>query len=144
MKSNTPCGCDTAPRLIFPCSGGADTGALTDRAARALTREGSGKMACLAGIGGGVAGMILSARAAGAVLAIDGCAVGCASKCLEKAGITGLHQLRLDALGFEKGSSPVTPENIEKVCAEARPLLRGSRERCNVLEKETDHAARES
>jgi len=112
-----------APRLIFSCSGGADTGALADQSARALTREGVGKMACLAGIGGGVTGMILSAQAAGAVLAIDGCAVGCASRCLEKAGITGFRRVRLDELGFEKGASPPTAENVAKVCEVARPLL---------------------
>lgn len=60
-------------------------------------------MACLAGIGGGVDGMILSARAASVVLAIDGCALGCASRCLERAGITGFRRIGLDDLGFAKG-----------------------------------------
>ncbi len=41
--------CGGAPKLIFPCSGGADVGALADQAARRLTRDGFGTMYCLAG-----------------------------------------------------------------------------------------------
>ena len=56
------CSCSSAPKLIFSCSGAADVGELADQAARRLTREGSGKMFCLAGIGGQVEGIIKSKR----------------------------------------------------------------------------------
>ncbi|MBF0245437.1 MAG: zinc-binding protein, partial [Planctomycetes bacterium] len=52
------CACSTAPTLIFACSGAADVGAVTDLAARRLTKEGAGKMFCLAGIGGKVEGFL--------------------------------------------------------------------------------------
>ncbi len=44
--------CSSATKLIFACSGAADVGAIADQAARKLTRDGVGKMFCLAGIGG--------------------------------------------------------------------------------------------
>jgi uncharacterized metal-binding protein len=41
------CGCGGSVKLIFPCSGGSDVGALTDQAARRLTTDGIGKMYCV-------------------------------------------------------------------------------------------------
>ena len=49
--SENPKVCTGASTLIFPCSGGSDVGALSDLAARQMTRDGTGKMYCLAGIG---------------------------------------------------------------------------------------------
>ena len=46
----------TAPKLVFPCSGASDVGGLSDRAARQMTLDQTGKMYCLAGIGGRVEG----------------------------------------------------------------------------------------
>ena len=36
----------------FPCSGASDVGGLSDQAARQMALDGTGKMYCLAGIGG--------------------------------------------------------------------------------------------
>ena len=80
--------CSGAPKLIFPCSGGSDVGALADRAARQMTRDGSGKMYCLAGIGGRVPGILASTENAANILAIDGCPLNCAKKTLELAGFS--------------------------------------------------------
>ena len=117
------CCCSTAPKLIFSCSGAADVGELCDRAARALTREGAGKMYCLAGVGGGVEPILANTRAAGRLLAVDGCAMDCVKKTLEKAGFEGAAHLRLTDHGFEKGASPATEENLQKALELARPLL---------------------
>jgi len=46
-------------------------------------------MFCLAGIGGRVSGIMETTRSAAAVLAIDGCTLDCARKCLEQAGLDG-------------------------------------------------------
>ena len=61
MSESKNC-CSAAPKLIFACSGAADVGAIADQAARKLTREGKGKMFCLAGIGGRVSGIMKSTR----------------------------------------------------------------------------------
>lgn len=101
--------------LIFPCSGASDVGELSDRAARQLTRNGYGKMYCLAGIGGGVSGIIESTRSADRILAIDGCPLQCAKKTLERAGFTGFTHMELTGHGFIKGKTPTTDLAVGEV-----------------------------
>ncbi len=125
MSSKNDCQCSTAPKLIFPCSGAADVGGIADQAGRKLSREGIGNMFCLAGIGGGVSGMIESTKAASAVLAIDGCPIDCAKKTLEKAGITDFVHLRVTDHGMKKGESPVTDESIDNIADRGAALLMG-------------------
>ena len=119
----TNCECAAAPKLIFSCSGAADVGHVSDLAARQLTREGVGKMFCLAGIGGRVSGIVASTEAASAILAIDGCPLDCARKTLEEAGFTQYGHLQLSDLGMEKGKTPATQENVDTVARSGRELL---------------------
>ena len=123
MSEKPACACGGAPKLIFPCSGGSDVGALADLAERHMTRAGSGKMYCLAGIGGRVPGILASTENAAKILAIDGCALNCAKKTLELAGFSGFEHLGLADIGFQKGQSPTTPENAAKVAQAAAPML---------------------
>ncbi len=109
------CDCNSVLNIIFSCSGAADVGELADRAARKLSRDGVGKMSCLAGIGGNVSGIVKSAEAATSILAIDGCPLECAKKSLEAAGIARFNYLKLSDLNFEKGSTDVTEETVDKV-----------------------------
>lgn len=123
-KNNSgPCACGASPVLIFSCSGGADTGELADQAAREMTRQGIGKMFCLAGIGGKVSGIVASAKAASRILVIDGCGLDCAKKNLEIEGITEFEHICLSDLGFEKGKSPVSETAIKKVVSAGKKLL---------------------
>jgi len=122
-EQTTNCACDGAPRLIFACSGSSDVGAIADRAARALTREGVGRMYCLAGIGGRVSGIMKTTEAAAKVVAIDGCPLDCARHTLMQAGFCAFEHVRLADLGLAKGSSPVTDERIALVVSRARELL---------------------
>ncbi|MEW5802826.1 MAG: putative zinc-binding protein [bacterium] len=117
------CSCSCAPKLIFACSGSSDTGEITDRAARRLTKEGAGRMFCLAGIGGRVSGIVASTEAASRILVIDGCPLNCARKTLEQAGFNAFEHLGLADLGLEKGKSPVSDERIDKVAAKGRTFL---------------------
>jgi uncharacterized metal-binding protein len=126
MSKENSCACSAAPKLIFACSGAADVGALSDQAARKLTREGAGKMYCLAGIGGRVSGILKTTEAAARILAIDGCPLNCAKNCLEQAGFTQFEHLQLADLGLEKGKSPVNDENIARVCEAGGKALLGS------------------
>lgn len=123
MSQPTECGCNAAPKLIFSCSGAADVGEIADRAARQLTREGMGKMYCLAGIGGGIPAILDNTESARAILAIDGCPSACVSMSLKKAGFTNFTRLQLAEIGLAKGASPASAENIEHVAAEARKFL---------------------
>jgi uncharacterized metal-binding protein len=107
--------CSAAPTLLFPCSGAADVGEISDRAARAMTKASAGKMFCLAGLGGLVPGIVKTAKEASHILAIDGCPLDCARLTLEKAGLTNFSHLVVTNLGLSKGQSPATEENIDKV-----------------------------
>lgn len=117
------CACGGAPKLIFSCSGAADVGAVSDQAARKLTRDGVGKMFCLAGIGGRVSGIVESTRSAAAILAIDGCKLDCAKNCLLEAGFVNFQHLRLSDLGMEKGQTPPTEDNIARAMAAGAEIL---------------------
>ena len=111
------CACDVAPKLIFACSGAADVGQISDLAARKLTAEGVGKMFCLAGIGGRVSGIMETTKAASKILAIDGCPLNCAGRCLEQAGFTEFEHLELADLDMAKGQTEVSDEAVSQVTA---------------------------
>ena len=111
------CACSAAPTLIFACSGAADVGAIADQAARKMTRDGNGKMFCLAGVGGRVSGIMKTTGAAEKILAIDGCRLNCVKNCLEQAGFKEFKHLQVADLGLEKGKSPMSEEAVVKVAA---------------------------
>lgn len=123
MTTNDKGGCGSAPKLIFPCSGAADVGAVADQAARTLAREGAGKMSCLAGIGGRIPVMMTGAAAASRILAIDGCPHGCAKNTLLQAGFKTFEHLLLSDLDMKKGETPPTPEHIGKAVTAGKALL---------------------
>ncbi len=100
-------------------------GGLTDRAARQMTVDGSGKMFCLAGIGGRVEGIMEKAKGAARLLVIDGCDVECARKTMELAGFKHFQYLKLGALGFKKGETRVTAARIREVATKGAELIGG-------------------
>ncbi|MBN1507931.1 MAG: putative zinc-binding protein [Sedimentisphaerales bacterium] len=123
MGSTNPHECVGGDTLIFACSGAADVGAISDRAARQLTRDGKGKMFCLAGIGGRVQGILDKTAAAAHIVAIDGCSLDCAKKTLEQTGFSEFAHVRVTDLGMEKGKAPVTDQSTEIVANAAGRLL---------------------
>jgi uncharacterized metal-binding protein len=112
-----------AGTLIFACSGAADVGEIADRAARQLTRQGSGKMFCVAAMGAQIPDMVDKARSAGRIAVIDGCERRCASKCVEKAGIHSFYSTEVTALGMEKFKSPANEERVATVVNQVNSLL---------------------
>jgi len=117
------CACGGAPTLIFSCSGAADVGELADRTARRLTRDGAGKMYCLAGVGGKVDNILVNVKAAEKILAIDGCPVNCARATLEQAGIGTFAHVCLQEAGLKKGQSPVNEENLAAALNAAKAMV---------------------
>lgn len=116
--------CKPTPKLIFACSGAADVGEISDKAARKLTRDGLGRMFCLAGIGGGIRPIVDAAKSASLLIAIDGCELDCAKNCLEKAGFEDFQHLRVTDMGMEKGKSPATDERVAEVADVVEDLLK--------------------
>ena len=123
MNDKKSCVCTGGPKLIFACSGAADVGEISDRAARKLTADGAGKMFCLAGIGGRIEPIMQTTKNASRILAIDGCTLNCVKSCLELAGFEKFVHLQLADMGLEKCKSPATPESVAKVASKGAELL---------------------
>ena len=115
--------CSGGPKLVFACSGAADVGEIADRAARKMTKNGSGSMFCLAGIGGKIAGIIKKTQAASKILAIDGCELDCVKSCLHRAGFQEFEHLRVTDLDMQKGQAAINDENVARVVQHGAALL---------------------
>ena len=112
--------------MILACSGGSNVGQLSNQAAVELTKEGFGKMFCLAGIGAHLSGFVQSAKDVPAMIAIDGCSIGCAKATLEHAGIPLKAYLVITDLGIEKNKNfDLDSETIEKVKAAVKEACKG-------------------
>ncbi len=123
QKTQAQCSCSSAPKFIFPCSGASDVGGLSDQAARQMAKDGTGKMSCLAGIGGRVDAIMANTRAAARLLVIDGCEQECARKTLELAGFKDFQHLKLAEMGFKKGETPLAPARIREVAAKGSEMM---------------------
>jgi len=109
------CGCNTKTKLIYSCSGAANTGEMADTISRKLTEEGYGHMTCLASVGAHISGFLESARGADENITIDGCSVACAKRILEHIGVSPTKSYILTEMGVEKRKTPVTEEVISIV-----------------------------
>ena len=124
MSEGKSCACSGAKTLIFACSGAADVGEIADRdRPQALHREGRGKMYCMAGIGARIGSIVKTTEAAEAILAIDGCPLNCASRCLQETGFPVFKSSALADLGMDKGVSPATNEAVERAVEAVKALL---------------------
>jgi uncharacterized metal-binding protein len=123
METSSKCSCGSGPILLFACSGAADVGELTDRAARRLSREKAARMYCIVAIGGRVDEYMSNTQAASRILLLDGCEQHCAKRVMELAGFHDYEHVCLSDHGFVKGSAPATGENIEQVASLCRAKL---------------------
>lgn len=125
------CGCSCgSKRLIYACSGAANTGLLADQVARRLTLMGQGKMTCLAGVGAALDGFVKAAAHAEQNLVIDGCPVACGRKIFERYSIPCTSVVLTD-FGVEKGATLIDASVIERVANEvvkAHPAPESSNE----------------
>lgn len=108
--------------LLFSCSGAANTGEIADRAARQLRTDGVGKVVCLASVSARNENLDAVA-AAPAILAIDGCPKGCATKTLALAGITQVRSLCVTDLGFGKWEADPNEAAIRAVADRGKEIL---------------------
>ena len=100
----------------MPVPGGSNLGQLSNQAAIDLTREGFGKMFCLAGIGGQLKGFVQSVKIVEKLVMIDGCQLGCAKATLEKNGIKCRKDTVITDLGIEKNKDfNLNPADLETV-----------------------------
>lgn len=101
---------DTPPQLekplVYACSGCSNVAQLANDLAVVLDREGHAEMSCIAGIGGQVKSMVRTAQRAmksgRAILAIDGCSLGCVRQCLQHIAVVPTWHIEVTAHGFTK------------------------------------------
>lgn len=107
--------------LVFACSGGSNVGQLSNEAAKQLDVEGVGSFFCLAGVGGGIKGIIDKSTDAVATIVIDGCDVGCAKAAFDRENVPISKYVIITDLGIEKGHHfNLTDEQIQTVCGAAK------------------------
>ncbi len=113
----TECSCSSndnqKKRILYSCSGAADVGQIADLTARRLAKNKLGAMSCMAGIGANLSGYIETAKEADNII-IDGCPVGCGKKMFESHNLP-FTEIVLTEQGLVKGSTPATPEVVERM-----------------------------
>jgi len=121
------CMSDVPLKLIYACSGAANTGLLADRVARGLMQIGLGKMTCLAAMGADHSGFIESAKAADENIVIDGCPIACGQRIFNNKGISFSHFKTTD-FGVEKGKTKINEELVQDVQRQMASTLLGLQE----------------
>ena len=110
------CECKAEDIVLMPCSGGSNCGQIANQAAIELTRQGKGRMYCLAGMGAHIKGMIESVKGARRVVAIDGCNVACAKKTIEHADLPVTDWICVTEEGIAKNKNFDLPaEQVELI-----------------------------
>jgi uncharacterized metal-binding protein len=123
MAEQAPCTCGSNEknRLIFPCSGQANTGQISNQVAIQLSDEGYGSFVCTALLASGSESLADRAREVHEVVAIDGCGMDCAKKILKQAGVPVHQHLKVTDLGVAKNTSDrsFTKEQVETIVSAA-------------------------
>ncbi|QFU00216.1 DGC domain protein [Halomonas sp. THAF5a] len=88
--------------LIYACSGCSDVAQLANEVALRLDHRRDAEMSCIAGVGGGVPGLVRTARSGRPIVAIDGCQMHCAEHCLANADVAPTEHVRLYEQGLKK------------------------------------------
>lgn len=105
--------------LVYSCSGCSSAAQMANQLAIRLDRAGLAEMSCIAGVGGGVAGLVRTARSGRRILALDGCVLACVKACLAQAGVEADRHLVLSDYGVRKRKhADVDQEQASQVYAE--------------------------
>ncbi len=110
--------------LVYSCSGCSDVAQLANDVALRLDHSGAAEMSCIAGVGGGVPGLVRTARSGRPIVAIDGCQMHCASQCLANAGVTPTEHVKLYERGLRKRRGRFYDEaTVAEVATEVGELI---------------------
>ena len=90
------------PPLVYSCSGCSSAAQMANHLAIRLDRDGAAEMSCIAGVGGGVPGLVKTARSGRRILALDGCVLACVRACLARAGVVADQHVVLSDFGVKK------------------------------------------
>lgn len=106
--------------LVYACSGCSSAAQMANHFALRLDREGVAEMSCIAGVGGGVPGLVRTAQSGRRILALDGCEMRCVAACLARAGVIADTQLVLSDHGVKKRQhADFEPDEARRVYIDA-------------------------
>ena len=88
--------------LVYSCSGSSNVAQLANHLAVRLDRLGLAQMSCIVGVGGDVKSLVRTATSGKAIIAIDGCPLGCVERVLAAKGVEPAVMLRLHERGLRK------------------------------------------
>lgn len=102
--------------LVYSCSGCSSAAQMANQLAVRLDREGLAEMSCIAGVGGGVPGLVKTATSGRAILALDGCAMACVSACLQRVAVRADLHIQLADFGVKKRlHTDVDPSELNSI-----------------------------
>ena len=127
--------------LVYSCSGCSSAAQMTNALALRLDRTGQAEMSCIAGVGGGVPGLVRTARAGRPILALDGCVMACVAACLAREGLVPGRHVVLSAFGVGKRKrADFDPDQADAIFhAEILPAVRALT--CDRQTTATDHGS---
>lgn len=88
--------------LVYSCSGCSSAAQMANALALRLDADRRAEMSCIAGVGGGVPGLVRTARSGRPILALDGCILHCVRACLARAGVEADTHITLSEHGVRK------------------------------------------
>lgn len=114
--------------LVYACSGCSSAAQLANHLAVRLDREHGAEMSCIAGVGGDVPSLVRvavqAAQRGRPILAIDGCALVCVKRSLERHGVAPSRHLPLWQLGVRKRQhEDFEPEQARQLLAECHGIV---------------------
>lgn len=97
--------------LVYSCSGCSSAAQMANDLAVALDRNEIAEMSCIAGVGGDVKPLVVTAKSGRNIIAIDGCPLKCVEHCLARHGISPNKHFVLSDYGVKKAFHGVYDKN---------------------------------
>lgn len=88
--------------LVYSCSGCSSAAQMANDLAVMLDRREIAEMSCIAGVGGDVKPLVVTAKSGRPIIAIDGCPLKCVEHCLARHGIKPDEHFVLSDYGIKK------------------------------------------
>lgn len=102
--------------LVYSCSGCSSAAQMANYVALRLDRRGVAEMSCIAGIGGDVPSLLKVVHSGRPIIAIDGCPLACAARCLERHQIRPDTHMQLHDYGVKKRlHADFDPDQAERI-----------------------------
>lgn len=90
--------------IVYSCSGCSNLAEMAHEIALNLDNDGIAELSCISGVIGNIEPIKDIAYSGRAILAIDGCELGCTKACLDACGLSPQCYFKISDFGFEKRS----------------------------------------